>query len=359
MASIAGVLIWPLYYAGIGGFVPQLQHPRIMIFGFGLAFVIGFMGTAWPRFLESAAMKRYEITGLIITWSAAQTAYVIRNLVIGDSLVALTLLMFLLMLGVRARQATSFPPPGFALAFGAIVIGLFTATVWALFPLPMSAEIFLFTKLAAYQGLLLLPLLGVGSYLFPRFFSSDGEKPIMSAPRFRAFGVWGTAILILVSFIVEANGWVRSGNGVRFLAVLWWAGMATPAIWRAKLKSTRAWALRIGIYSIALSFLVRAIWPGPAYAFEHLLFLGGFGLSILLVADRVSIGHGGEPATLHKKSKLWQWIVWLLILTIGTRLSADFKASIQVSHYIYAAILWGAIAVIWTSYHHKHWKSEN
>lgn len=57
-ASTFGVLIWPLFYTGAWPFPPQIQHPRIMIFGFGSAFVAGFLGTAWPRFLGAEALRR-------------------------------------------------------------------------------------------------------------------------------------------------------------------------------------------------------------------------------------------------------------------------------------------------------------
>ena len=46
--SIAGVLLWPLFYQGKLAFYPGVSHARVMIAGFGGAFVVGFLGTAGP-----------------------------------------------------------------------------------------------------------------------------------------------------------------------------------------------------------------------------------------------------------------------------------------------------------------------
>ena len=50
-AAIFGLLLWPMHYFGWWPIFPAIQHPRLLTFGFGAAFVFGFLGTAWPRFL--------------------------------------------------------------------------------------------------------------------------------------------------------------------------------------------------------------------------------------------------------------------------------------------------------------------
>ena len=55
-----------------------------MVFGFGFAFVTGFLGTAWPRFLEAEAVRKIELALLLITWLVAQILYGIHRLQAGD-----------------------------------------------------------------------------------------------------------------------------------------------------------------------------------------------------------------------------------------------------------------------------------
>jgi len=87
------------------------------------------------------------------------------------------------------------------------------------FPLGITAAtplVFRFGKLFVWQGMLLLPILGVGSYLFPRFFGAPAAVP----PRKRAAGVWLAAAIVLLSFLLEAAGVLRAGQGLRAVAVL-------------------------------------------------------------------------------------------------------------------------------------------
>jgi hypothetical protein len=241
------------------------------------------------------------------------------------------------------------------LAFGSVFIGFCVALTWALFPGGLPPRMYLFTKLFLWQGLLLLPVLGVGSYLFARFFQVPGERPPVAHSRHRAPGVWLAALFVVISFGVEAAGWIRVGNLFRFIAIALWILLAVPALWKGKAPSTRAWSLRIAIGSIGLSFLVRAFWPGPGVAFQHLFFLSGIGLAMFLVADRVTLGHSDKLEDLKPKSTLWRWLVWLILLAAATRVSADFKASILVSHHIYAALLWAIVAGIFFAHLRKFW----
>ena len=353
-ASIFGVLIWPLFYAGWWPYSPIAQHPRMMIFGFGAAFVAGFLGTAWPRFLESKSLHPIEVSILVFFWLGAQGCYAVNQLLIGDLIYSIHAALLLGILSLRFRGRGDFPPPGFLLAFASVFLAAGVAFLWFINPGSLPPAIYAFTKLIVWQGLLLFPLLGVGSYLFPRFFAAPYAAKTNSAKR--GLAVWTAALLIIISFGLEAVGWSRVGNILRFAALLFWLALAAPAIWKERSPSTRAWALKIAIGSIALSFLCRGFWTGPGLAIVHLLFLGGFGLALVLVADRVSIAHGGgDWKTFPRKSKTWQWIVWLGLLAAATRMSANMKASITVSHHVYAALLWTVVLVIWTVMICKYW----
>src|SRR5690606_23127724 len=110
-----------------------------------------------------------------------------------------------------------------------------------------------------------------------------------------------------------------------------WA--ALPGIWTVRAPGTRPWALRIGLLLIAAAFFCRLLWPSPIFAFEHLLFLGGFCQVILLTGERVILGHCDDASKIPAKSKAWRWIVWLMVVTAATRATADLVPSTRVSHH--------------------------
>lgn len=353
-AAIFGLLLWPLHYVGWWPLYPAMQHPRILIFGFGAAFVFGFLGTAWPRFLEAEGLRFWEVTSLITGWLLAQFLYVRGVISSGDLVGGITCLLFLFILGRRLFGGTrEMPPPGFALAFFSIALASGTLLAWFGGLGNHSPQVSQLLRLFGYQGFLLLPILGVGSYLFGRFFQLPGMPPPFGKVRRRGLIVWGAAGLILISFVVEAYFSARWGNGIRFAAFILWSSGALPGIWTVRAPGTRPWALRFGLGLLASAFLFRVIWPSPVFAFQHLLFLGGFSQVILLTADRVILGHCDEASKIPSKSRPWQWIVWLMVLTAATRATADLVPSTRVSHHIYAALMLIVILGIWMGCHGK------
>lgn len=357
LAAVFGLALWPLHYAGWWPLYPAIQHPRLLIFGFGSAFVFGFLGTAWPRFLGSAALGAAEVSATALTWLVAQYLYARGQIGTGDWVMALTTTGFLFILARRLfAEGREWPPPGFSLAFLAVAMGAAVQMAWAMGWGSLSVGWSHFLRLVAYQGFLLLPVMGVGSYLFARFFAVPGKPASRPAgkPEGRGRRVWilaATGLAILISFVIEAVGHPRSGNALRFSSVVAWALLALPGIWRMRAPGTRPWALRMGLVLMAGGFLCRALWPTPMFAFEHLLFLGGFTLVILLTADRVILGHCDDPARFPARSPIWRWLVWGLVLTVATRMTADLVPSTRVSHHIYAALMLILVAGLWLGMH--------
>jgi len=354
VAAVFGLALWPLHYSGWWPLYPAIQHPRILIFGFGAAFVFGFLGTAWPRFLGSAALGRSEVSATALTWLVAQILYARGAISGGDLAMALAATGFLLILARRLfAEGREWPPPGFALAFLAVAMGAVVLFAWSMGWGSQSVPWSHFLRLLAYQGFLLLPVLGVGSYLFARFFAVTGRPGagrLMAKPESRSRRtviLFATALAILISFAMEAWGSVRLGNGLRLAAYVAWAGLALPGIWRVRAPGTRPWALRSGLILIGAAFACRFFWPTPMFAFEHLLFLGGFTLVILLTADRVILGHCDDPARFPPCSRVWRWMTWLLFLTAATRATSDLVPSTRVSHHIYAALMLIVLLAIW------------
>ncbi len=68
--SIAGVSLWPLFYAGKLTFYPGITHARLINEAFGGAFVVGFLGTAGPRMAGAPRLSIAELIALFALHSA-------------------------------------------------------------------------------------------------------------------------------------------------------------------------------------------------------------------------------------------------------------------------------------------------
>tara|TARA_R110000850_G_scaffold76640_13_gene166343 strand:+ start:1166 stop:2338 length:1173 start_codon:yes stop_codon:yes gene_type:complete len=343
LAAAFGLLLWPMYYAGWWDTYPALQHPRLLILGFGSAFVIGFLGTAWPRFVEAPPLGVGAVLGMAALWMSTQVCYAFGPLHIADGLAALTFLAFLGVLASKLFGKDRDQPP-LALLIPFLNLGLVSTILlcWSLGVKAQSPQWQTLFRLLVYQGFLLLPLLGVGSFFFPKFFDAAPARS-----KRKVIVLLATVALILGSFFLEAWGEVRVGNGIRLFALGLWSWGAVPMIWRGKAPGTRAWSLRMALVMIATGFACRLIWPHQVFAFEHLLFLGGFSQIMLLVADRVAVGHSDGHETTPPRSLRWRWIVWIMVLTAATRATADLVPSTRVSHHIYAAIMLTVVLILW------------
>ncbi|RYD40947.1 MAG: hypothetical protein EOP85_13415, partial [Verrucomicrobiaceae bacterium] len=161
--SIAGVLLWPLFFHGHLPFHPGITHARVMIESFGGAFVIGFLGTAGPRILEAPRLKPWELIPFFFLHLAGGICHLLNQTGWGDGLFLALLTAFAASLFVRLvflRQDT--PPPPLLLAGTGLVCGLAGTLLWCNPRWMVTPEIHRLAGLLLYQGFLLAPVMGVG-----------------------------------------------------------------------------------------------------------------------------------------------------------------------------------------------------
>lgn len=353
--SIAGVALWPLFYAGWMDFHPGISHARVMIECFGGAFVIGFLGTAGPRILAAPRLTPWELAGLFLLHFGVGVGHLRAFTLWGDRLFLSLLAGFCAALGARLIfLRRNLPPPPLLLAGTGLLCGIAGTALWLHPASQTSASLHRFAGLLLYQGFLLGPIMGVGVFLFPRLLGGDFGEPAPGPATRRA---WLQTLLaaaaLLASFGVEV--WVdqRAGQLLRAAAfVLALAQVRWHRAPDAPPPGTLASALRAWCLPLALLGLVA---PAFAYsrhvALDHLLFIGGFGLLCVIVASRVLFGHSGDLPGFARQSWIARSIVFLIVLAALTRASADFKASIQISHYQYAAWSWIIAALAWALWH--------
>ncbi len=355
LAGLGGVMLWPLYYGQWLGYNPIDAHPRLMIEGCMGGFVLGFLGTAYPRLAGSRGWFGGELLVLLGLWAGVVGLAATGHVAAADG--TFSVLLGLLFCGLAWRWAwgnRDTPPPGFVLALtgllgGAVAAGCLawehgqwlgvTGHAWA--------------KLWLFQGFLLLPLMGIGPYFLPRFFGlpsshafDDSPSPPSGWwPRAGAAVFWG--LHIVASFGLESYGYAMIGQLLRAAVIGVWFAMETPVFRRAKIPSSAGNVVRMAIFGLMAGCGVAAFWPAARIGSLHLFFASGLGLITLAVSTRVILGHAGKHDLLVGRMSWLRWTAGLLVLAAATRMSADFLPVVRISHHRYAAWTWAVGGLIW------------
>ncbi len=359
--SVVGVALWPLFYQGLLATHPLETHARLMIEGFGGGFVLGFLGTAGPRMASAPRLSPIELVTLVVLHTLVGIVHLRGFHRLGDLLFAILLVTFIGCLVVRIIRFRKEPPPHqLVLAFAGLLYGA-TGAIFLAFPSLLSGlGAYRLPRLLLDQGLLLPPILGMGSFVFPRILGGGfGEA---STPeelvRRRRFSLV-IAILIGVSFVIDAYWSLRVGVMLRVVSCLCYLLIEIPwfkrSDWNLMTVSLRV-AILIAFGSLALSAFADSNNPGFSpmrVSVEHLLYLGGYGLLIFIVAGRVLFGHAGELEKFSQGSWMARILVFLLLMTALTRAVPAMVPKLAISHHQYAAVLWVGIALAWAIWHRR------
>ncbi|CAF0703082.1 NnrS family protein [Candidatus Methylacidithermus pantelleriae] len=354
----AGVAVWPLFFLyGIVWAPPPISHPRILIEGFVGSFILGFLGTAMPRLLETPALSLWE-TGSIA--SALLTVGLFQFFGMpawGDGLFATTLIFFLLRLASRFPSRRDNPPPSFLL----VIFGILGAAAGAITLFLEEKGVISFpilyhlALLLLYQGLPLLPILGVIPFLLPRLSGMPNPEGHLeagiSAPfrgKLTQFTI-ATLLLLLASFLWEALGHPFAGGLLRVATVIAYLACVVRTPWQflAGKKTTTSCAILALLLSIVGLFLSSSSVPFRI-AWLHLFFLGGVSLLILTVGTRVILGHSGRVRLIAGRYPPLAQATAAVFGAVVFRLAADFVPSQRALLLSIASFLWLGALLRWT-----------
>lgn len=357
LAGIVGVALWPLHLGGVMEFYPGMIHARIMACGLFGGFIIGFLGTAMPRMLSAKPLRVAEVMILLTVYIAMVVTFVFSQLPLGDALFLLLLLTFVAFMARRAAARRDTPPPGFVL----VGLALFSAAAGSVLGVlqhyrDLDAFWVTLQRLLSYQGFVLLPILGVGPFILPRFFgmqsTHDFPEALTPSPSWlkKALIALAVGALILASFVIEANGFYRLAYGVRFATTIAYLLLEMPFHRAPKASHALGASIRIAFAGILAGFLAVSFFPAYRVGLLHLTLVGGFAVIAFIVATRVVFGHSGKMALLKGRNQ-WLWFaVGLMLLGMATRISGDFWPKILVTHYFYGALIWIAGVILWAAY---------
>jgi uncharacterized protein involved in response to NO len=357
LAGVLGAALWPLYFTHLTQFYPGTSHPRIMAFGFFGGFIIGFLGTAMPRMLSANPLRLREAFPLLFVHLAMVGAFLAGNIVLGDILCLALLGLFAICMMPRARHRKDNPPPGFVLV-GLTFASAATGVLLAIIEYYSELDLFWIAleRLLCYQAFVLLPILGIGPFLLPRFFGLPNphdfpETLTPTAPWLRKAALAFTAgALILASFLIEAAGSFRTAYALRFATTLIYFLIEMPFHRAPGGSNALGASILISLAGILAGFLAVCLFPAYRVALLHLTLIGGFAVITFTVATRVLFGHSGNLPLLRGRNRWLLIAVGMMLFGMATRISGDFWPKILPSHYIYGALLWIAGVSIWSYY---------
>ena len=354
VSGIVGVALWPLSFGGWISFYPGQAHVRLMAYGFFGAFIFGFLGTALPRMLSARPFGIANVIAQLSVYAAMVVTFAAGKITSGDILLLTLLVMFLGAVVTRARQRKDTPPPGFVLV-GLAWLCVITGAVLGIVQDRTELDTFWINlqRLLSSQGFVLLPILGIGPFLLPRFvgLESAHDFPEMTRPSAewlrKATFALVIGLIVIGTFVWEAKGEFRWSHGLRFAACLVYLGLEFPFAKAPKFGSALGASLRLAFATLLAGFLTVALFPEHRVGLLHLTLVGGFAVITFVVATRVVFGHSGNLDRL-KKGNWWLIIaVGMMLFGMATRISGDFWPRIMASHYNYGALMWAAGVFLW------------
>ncbi len=352
--GISGVSLWPLFFQGWHKFYPGLMHARLMIEGFLAGFVIGFLGTALPRLLSAPPLRRWEFRVLLALYLLTSGLHIGLQPRAGDVGFITLMLFFSGSMLARVRRRVELPPPGFVLVALGLLSGLIGPLLWlGGIQGYVSGRVMLFGGLLLNQAFVLFLLLGIGTFLLPRFLGLKNVRA-MTEERSASPGWWlraafsgATGVVLLASYWLEAGdpstpvaAWLRCISAMVYLAAM------VPFHRQTLPLRTVSLAAQLALLSLAAGLIFPLFWPGQRVAGLHVVFLGGFSLIAFTVATRVVLGHSGNEALFETRLPSLQGAA--LLLLVGTVLRAIGDFSPARSHWLNgASYLWMLAACVW------------
>jgi len=318
------------------------------------SFVFGFLGTAMPRMLGTPPLSKRETSLAILLILGTTIAHTWGKSLIGHTFFLLLLLIFPAFMINRFKERQDTPPPGFAL----VLLGWISAVVGTVIPLAsqlghLPATAIRLGQILLHQGFLFFPILGIGAFLFPRFFGllnpHDLEESRVPPKRWYRLAVLALAIGLaaMIGFVLEAMGHLRVGPMIRLIAAGLYLSREVPFMRTLRKHGTLGLSLGMALYLFLGGMAAIAIFPPYFKAMEHILFMGGFGLLALTVATRVITGHSGQSHLFKARLPSMIALIAIIIVSLLTRISSDVFPQVIISHHVYAAILWTIGCAIW------------
>jgi len=337
---------------------PPDAHAFLMVYGFFSFFILGFLMTTYPRWMNGDEVERRHYVPAFLLLAAGTLLFYVA-LLCTKLLLPLAALLFLAGWGIalaallRVYIRAQHPDKRHARITSIVLtLGWILAACWFVGALGGMA----FPLAMAKNG-------GVWLFLFPVFFAvSHRMIPFFSSniiPDYRIVRPDWALLLVplggLLHGTLELSGldaWLWLADlpmaAAAFYLTLGWglrASLGTPLL--AMLHIGFAWlGIALLLYAIqSLSLLAGYVILGKAPL--HVLTVGYFTSMVLGMITRVTLGHSGRPLAADK----FTWAIFLVFQAVAVlRVAADvpgIEFMLRGQLYQCAALIWLACFGIW------------
>lgn len=354
--AVAGVAPWIVAALAPGPW-PGLLHAGLMIQGFELCFVTGFLLTAMPAFTHGEKCRPWELAVATAGAAAFGALQALGLAAAAGAAYALTLLFALVTLARRVRLGGAAPPEEFLLVGLGVLLGVAGGALQALAAAGVLAEPApRFGLRLVSRGMMPALVLGLGGLLVPTFAMMKDPLAIVGVARAgqrlprRAF-VLAIGALLVGALVLEARdapgagAWTRAAAGLASTMLAW-------KLWRPPGRNvTLSWALWAAGWCVALGLLAAAALPAYEITAWHVVFVGGYGLLTLAIATRVVVSHGGHEMR-EEGLVLGSAVVAAVILALLLRVAGNGASPEALS---FGALAAGAWAFAWAWWLARAW----
>jgi uncharacterized protein involved in response to NO len=341
--AILGASVWVLRL-WFGMPYPGPLHASLMIEGFELSFVSGFLLTVAPRMTRTDPVRGevpWVALGIILFGAAAWLGFAAA----AHACALLTLTLVAVTTLRRFAQRANDPPEEAVFAAVGLALGLAGAAMqFAAAVGPWIEPAPRFGLRLMSLGMVLSPVLGFGALLVPVFL--EIKDPLLipkiarphERPARRALYA-ALAILLALTFVADALGaravgpFGRAGIATIMLVWVW-------KLWRLPGRRTvPAFVMWSAGWCIGLGLWAAALFPEHEIGALHVTLLGGYGALTMGIASRVVVTHGGHGPDAEGKV-LTPMRAALLAVALLARLVAEVAGAAQPMWLAVSALAW-------------------
>ncbi len=310
---------------------PAWLHADLMMFGFFPLFMLGFINTAGPKWLNVAAPARVHWLGSIGLYALGSLLVAFAALIpplhaAGDVLHVVAWAFAVWMWADRILASTAADRRHAWLVLVAFVMALpalLCQLAASLYPIGPHTALWVHSAIQIGIWTFLLPVFLIVSHRMVPFFSASVLQPYVAWRPFWLLYAW--LILALAHAGLSLAGWFdgRINSGITdlgFAALLLYASyrwslcrsFKVPLL--AMLHAAFLWA---GIALVLYAAQGLAAWAGfyvGGLAPLHALTIGFFCCTLLGFVTRVSLGHSGRPLAVAKVTWVLYWMMHAVVL---------------------------------------------
>ncbi|MDR9829105.1 NnrS family protein [Vibrio sp. FNV 38] len=315
---------------------PLWWHVHEMLFGFGMAIVMGFVLTAVQNWTGISGTKSYRLGGLVTLWLVVRVLFwTPAPLWLVSSIEAIFLALCAYEVGARVVKAKGwrnlFFVPLFVLAIGANFAAY--ATIKGMPPFSSSAVwqamLWWFALLISIMGARVIP------FFTARRFNFEKAQPLFWLE-------WASNLPIMILFLLSFFPITFAQIGAPIMLFAGIAQLVRFLRWKPwkTLSEPLVWSLHFTYLCLPISLILRGVWADPIaqHALIHLFAIGTLGGVILAMITRVTMGHTGRA--IYEGPSMW--------LAFGLLVAAAFVRSIGIAFYPELMMRWIEIsALMW------------